>query len=415
MNSDYVAWNGERYVWPPPEDWYLASDGRWWAPDTGPDMDLDPLPTESVAAEHGSDHQSTPVDDVEPLEPVGHRSAQLDTGWTSPLPTHDPGPAPYLFPDPGPLPDPEPEPSRVPELDATAAAYQTDFAEPMPSRPVSGQVAAGFDTDATAAMAADVGDSRRNPTMVMAEPPRTATGPNPLVAADPDTARHDRVSILEPTEETRSAGIQRSRTMPMVAAGLLAAAAIVIAALLSLLGGDNETQTQKPSASADETEGRSDELVVSTDDSGTPTSADGSMEEGAMGDGAMDDSMAEEGAVMTEEGQDATSTTTADGTGATANAALIGRFRALLEDNRITAAALTGDDLMVFGETACSYATSAGDLPEYEQIRDEALNGAQNDELSIGELQFVVDAAVTIFCTEDATRLGLTATAPGEG
>ncbi len=70
---------------------------------------------------------------------------------------------------------------------------------------------------------------------------------------------------------------------------------------------------------------------------------------------------------------------------------------------------------MVFGETACSYATSAGDLPEYEQIRDEALNGAQNDELSIPELQFVVDAAVTVFCTEDAARLGLTATAPVEG
>ena len=407
MDSDYLAWNGERYVWPPPEGWYLASDGRWWAPDTGPDMDLSPLPAESAPTDIGAGYRPEPVDNI---DTAGYESPAPQAELTPTQAPYDPGPAPRLFPDSGAVPDLATAQSRAPEPDPTVA-HQGDFSAPGAGRPVTGQVAAVSDTDATTAMATDIGDSRRNPTMVMAEPQSTSTGPHPVMSPDPDTGRHDRVQILETAEEAPSAGIQRSRTMPMVAAGLLAAAAIGIAALLALLGGDGDTQTQQPSASAEETEGaNSDGLVVSTDDSGTPTSADGAMDDGAMDDGAMGD-----GDAMGEEGGGSSSTTAVDAGDATENAALIGQFRTLLEGNRITAAALTGDDLMVFGQTACGYATSAGDLPEYQQIRDEALNGAQNDELSIEELQFVVDAAVTVFCPEDATRLELAATAPSGG
>lgn len=367
MDSDYVAWNGERYVWPPPDGWYLASDGRWWAPDTGPEMDLDSLATESGLADGGAAYRSDSIDDV---EAVADASTVPDTTHAGPT-----------------------------------TAYKTGLGEPSPSRPVSGQVVAVSHVDPTTATAAETGDSHRNPTMVMAEPPRAVTGPHPEVAPDPDTGRHDQVSIVEPVDEASTAGIRRSRTMTMVAAGLLAAAAIGIAALLALLNGDNETQTQQPSASADEAEGGVDELVVSTDESPTPTSADGAMEDVATDDAAMDDA-------MSDEGDAATSTTLVDTGEGTENAAMIGQFRTLLEENQITAAALTGDDLVVFGQTACSYASAAGDLTDYEQIRDEALSGAQNEELSSEELRFVVDAAVTVFCAEDATRLGLTATAP---
>ncbi len=421
MNSDYVAWNGERYVWPPPEGWYLASDGRWWAPDTGPDIHLDPGPGESApGAEVGVGHQIDanvhrradhvgPVTGVDPTPEAGHGIAPE---------THDPDrvAGAGLFPDPGATPDLDPAQAWTPEFDSTVA-YEPDFTEPPASdpltqpavsRPVSDQVAAVADTGATTAMAADVRDSRLDPTMAMAEPPGTAAGPHPVVAADPETGGHERVPILEPTD-ARSPAMQRSRTMPMVAAGLLAAAAIVIAALLSLLGGDDDTQAPQPSASAEETDGGSEELVVSTDDSTTLTPDDGTTDDGTMDDGTMDDG------TMDDEGQEATATTAAVSTGGTENAALIGRFRTLLEDNQITAAALTGDDLVVFGQTACSYATSSADLPQYEQIRDEALDGAQNDELSIGELKFVVDTAVTVFCAEDATRLGLSPRAPAGG
>ena len=390
MNSDYVAWNGERYVWPPPEGWYLASDGRWWAPDTGPAIDLDPSPADT-AFENGTDHT---VDATPPADPIE---------VAEPAPKPEPGPisTPAGY-DPGPAPQHSLGTESTPGLQPP----QTEEARPASSSPASGQVAAVPDFDATTAMPAEAADGRLNPTMVMADPSRPGTGPNPVVSADPDTGRHDQVQILETADETPSANVQRSRTMPMVAAGLLAAAAIVIAALLSLLGGDDETQTQQPSASAEDTtvdpEDGADELVVSTEDA---------MDDGAMEDGAME----EDGEVMGEDGQQSSTTTAVDPAGDAESAALIGQFRTLLEDNQITAAGLTGDDLVVFGDTACSYATSAADLPEYEQIRDEALNGAQNDELSIDELQFVIDAAVTVFCAGDATRLGLTATAPADG
>ncbi len=41
VRATYEAWNGQTYPWPPPEGWHEAPDGRWWAPDSGPD-DLDP-------------------------------------------------------------------------------------------------------------------------------------------------------------------------------------------------------------------------------------------------------------------------------------------------------------------------------------------------------------------------------------
>lgn len=36
MSDTYIGWDGKSYPWPPPDGWYHASDGRWWAPNTGP-------------------------------------------------------------------------------------------------------------------------------------------------------------------------------------------------------------------------------------------------------------------------------------------------------------------------------------------------------------------------------------------
>jgi hypothetical protein len=204
-------------------------------------------------------------------------------------------------------------------------------------------------------------------------------------------------------EGEREDHIQRSRTMPMVAAGLLVAAALCIAALLALLGGDNDEPSQQPSASADAEPSTDDgELVVDTDPSAME---DGSMDDGAMDDGVMDETMSEEDGSTPTSGED--TATTAGAEGESGDAVLIGQFRTLLEESQITAAELTGEDIMVFGETACSYATAATDLEGYLQIRNEALAGAENAELTPEELQLVVDTAVTVFCSEEAARLGL--------
>lgn len=39
MSDTYIGWDGYPYPWPPPDGWYLAVDGRWWAPGTGPGPD----------------------------------------------------------------------------------------------------------------------------------------------------------------------------------------------------------------------------------------------------------------------------------------------------------------------------------------------------------------------------------------
>lgn len=36
MSDSYIGWDGNSYPWPPPDGWHEASDGRWWAPGTGP-------------------------------------------------------------------------------------------------------------------------------------------------------------------------------------------------------------------------------------------------------------------------------------------------------------------------------------------------------------------------------------------
>lgn len=36
MGGTYRAWNDTIRRWPPPNGWYRADDGRWWAPGTGP-------------------------------------------------------------------------------------------------------------------------------------------------------------------------------------------------------------------------------------------------------------------------------------------------------------------------------------------------------------------------------------------
>lgn len=50
MSESYVAWNGRSYPWPPPDGWYEASDGLWWAPGTGPDPSSPPTPPTAEAA-----------------------------------------------------------------------------------------------------------------------------------------------------------------------------------------------------------------------------------------------------------------------------------------------------------------------------------------------------------------------------
>lgn len=81
MSDTYIGWDGKRYPWPPPEGWYHASDGRWWAPETGPNPPQSSVPPLSAAPPAGTDlgAQTTRVADYQPPQSTG----------TQPLPGTD--------------------------------------------------------------------------------------------------------------------------------------------------------------------------------------------------------------------------------------------------------------------------------------------------------------------------------------
>lgn len=136
MSDTYIGWDGKSYPWPPPDGWYHASDGRWWAPNTGPNPPpaaapsrferTAPLDHTSQYSEHelpqygneqhghdqhGYDQQGPPQHeayaphDTELLAPataaVGSTSAGTPSYFDDPAHLPPPGPASQL-PPPGP-------------------------------------------------------------------------------------------------------------------------------------------------------------------------------------------------------------------------------------------------------------------------------------------------------------------------
>jgi len=75
--STYVAWDGNRYEWPPPAGWYEADDDRWWPEGYGP------------ASEETQQAATTTAVGTVPHTPVGEvvglatPASQIDTGGTS--------------------------------------------------------------------------------------------------------------------------------------------------------------------------------------------------------------------------------------------------------------------------------------------------------------------------------------------
>lgn len=85
MTATYVAWNGQHYAWPPPEGWYEATDGRWWAPGTGPGPAVAAPPPGSPDPGPSSPGSAHP----------GHSApGAVDSGPSSYAPTN-PAEAPY--------------------------------------------------------------------------------------------------------------------------------------------------------------------------------------------------------------------------------------------------------------------------------------------------------------------------------
>ncbi|MEM9891305.1 MAG: hypothetical protein AAF962_10620 [Actinomycetota bacterium] len=92
MSETYIGWDGKQYPWPPPDGWYEAIDGRYWAPGTGPNPPPQGAGTGSdVGVDQAAAAGAGAVGGAGAAAPVvGSSGAPADAGLTSQLPVQDP-------------------------------------------------------------------------------------------------------------------------------------------------------------------------------------------------------------------------------------------------------------------------------------------------------------------------------------
>lgn len=101
MSNTYTGWDGKSYPWPPPDGWYEASDGRWWAPGTGPNPPGAPAapgvaaaPSPAGAPDPGLTAQLPTHDSLGAGAAAAGRTAPAEPGLGSPTTTFAGGPPP---------------------------------------------------------------------------------------------------------------------------------------------------------------------------------------------------------------------------------------------------------------------------------------------------------------------------------
>ncbi len=360
MTSNYEAWNGELYEWPPPDGWYEASDGRWWAQGTGPG------PAERPSAVDVEVDAATRVMYQPESDPV----TTLDTSPKPVPPMHRTGPNPVV--------------------DATRQwpeSQDEGYAAPGQGFATNGASGSGIDRT----------------TPLLAE----NTGPVSVVTHD------------EGQRPLRPFGLHPA----VLVAGLLVLAAIGVAVVLAAASGNDGDLATTDDPTVIDGEGAGDGESTAESQGGAGQSANEaddatSIDDQGMTDGqAMDGSMDSEADSMVDpmgdggDSGDGTATTTGQDTSDTVdltqNLEAVTEFRATLDELGITSGDLSAEEIVTFGQSACGYATGADSLDSYVETRDQALATADNEELTIEELSSVVDAAVRVFCPVEATRLGL--------
>lgn len=321
MTDTYTGWDGKSYPWPPPEGWYEASDGRWWAPGTGPNPP--PIGAEPAATPPPSAMPSGAVDDV---------------GRTAQLPTYGGAQAPGDVPG-------------------------------------QGALQAGLTAPSHAARATTA-------------PPTAFGGGPPPHGPGGTTAEWDQPPTEQPAERSGFARFLLVILGAIVALGVAGGAYF----LLRDDGGDGSDTAATDDTAADGTDP-------------TDTSAD----DGSTDDGLGSDTT--QGTETTDPAAESSTTeaetTTSDSTTTTADiTAQVQQFRSILADNGLTSDGLSDDDISTFSTTFCIFAVASEGPTEYERFRSERVAEAESD-LTNEELSTVIDAAVVVFCPDEAERLGI--------
>ncbi|MDH3684316.1 MAG: hypothetical protein OEV40_30710 [Acidimicrobiia bacterium] len=226
-----------------------------------------------------------------------------------------------------------------------------------------------------------------------AAPPTAFSDGPPSTGPTGTTAEWDR----PPSEPEGPSGLGR---VLLVMLGALVALGVAGGAFLLLRDSGSDTTPNDAAGGETATEGTGDTAApegaaTGGDDDGLGSGAtEGS---GAATDDAAAEAESEAGPTTTELLE---TTTTADPT------AQVAQFRSILADNGLTSDGLSDEDISTFSTTFCIFAVAAEGPTEYERFRSERVAQADS-ELTEEELSIVIDAAVVVFCPEEADRLGV--------
>lgn len=309
MSATYVAWNGLSYPWPPPEGWYLASDGQWWAPGTGPNPPPTPQ-SDGVNVECNAETQ---------------RNSKVH------------------------------------------AATASDSEERSVATPQRQQVS----SDATSVQQAASGHATQTALADAPDKQSALVESAEADAADDNTLPNASGAIWQQPSKRPSGGVPR-----WLLAGLGILALLIIGGLVALVvssGGDDD-QIEASAA----TEPEQDSTTTITTQAPTATTL-----------------------------ANATTTTEAKSTTTTvAPELLVAEFRSRLDEDDLSAEELSDGDVVEFGATFCVLAEVAEDNNEFGTYREQAIAESTGD-LNPDELNLVIDDVVTVFCPEEAARLGI--------
>lgn len=339
MSETYTGWDGKPYPWPPPEGWYEASDGRWWAPGTGPN-------------------------------PPG---------------AEGPGGVPGTTPAPQ-----QAEPTAIPDDIARTAQLPADIASAAPG---AGAVAAGVTVASGAAQ------------------PSVANTPPPTLGGPPggDTGDWTNQWDQDPVP-TEGAPDDRGALakIGLVLAGVAAALVVAGGAYLLLRDDGNETSADgdtNTEASTSETTVGDGDPAGGDDNTGDTAAADDGSDTSATTDGTESSDTSAE-VDTTETTEDSTSSTDGESSTTADTSSQVLAFRNILTANGLTSSGLSDDDIATFGTRFCVFAIASEDEAEYQDFRAQAIETTSSD-LTDDELFTVVDAAVAVFCPDEAARLGI--------
>ncbi len=380
MSQKYLAWNGEEYPWPPPEDWYEASDGRWWAPNSGPGPKVSETPASSEPSSSEAATQISPSEQ--------QPSAGFGADTTSPQPASDfdatqkqpqvdinqnptPGFQQSQFggtPNQNPTPGfQQPQFGGTPNQNPTPGFQQPQFGGTPNQNPTPGFQQPQFG-----------GTPNQNPTPGFQQPqfgeaPQAPFGSNPAGSQgfqQPQQPQQFGAGPAPYNSGAQSGG--GGSKLPLILAGVVGLVALIGIGIFALTRGGEETAAVS--------------TTTTTELSTTTTVAQ--------------------------------TTTTAEPTTTTApvdpNEALNG-FRTYVVGINIVG--LTDEDLNQIGDEACTASASASDSTEWETNLTaivDAITTAQiitppsvGTPLTEDAIRDIYEGAVTFYCPSDAERLGI--------